>query len=157
MNFQEEHGAEGGWGVRVHVDPQHGLLLQLRLLLHGQALWSCCWTKWEGDDHIFFGGWRPCSPQVKNNMSYVMWINTTHLPVVLLGSGWIGMGWMVSTGHGPDEVLSTLCCLWNICRSYGENVVYTDWKKDNYFRAIKVASLMFIFIFNSLLGGIRQR
>ena len=24
------------------------------------------------------------------------------------------------------------------CRSYGENVVYTDWKKDNYFRAIKV-------------------
>ena len=37
MNFQEEHGAEGGGGVRVHVDPQHGLLLQLRLLLHGQA------------------------------------------------------------------------------------------------------------------------
>ena len=26
-------------------------------------------------------------------------------------------------------------------RSYGENVVYTDWKKDNYFRAIKVPIL----------------
>ena len=26
-------------------------------------------------------------------------------------------------------------------RSYGENVVYTDWKKDNYFRSIKVPSL----------------
>ena len=25
-------------------------------------------------------------------------------------------------------------------RSYGENNVYTDWKKDNYFRAIKVPS-----------------
>ena len=27
-------------------------------------------------------------------------------------------------------------------RSYGENNVYTDWKKDNYFRAIKVPLLI---------------
>ena len=40
-------------------------------------------------------------------------------------------------------------------RSYGENNVYTDWKKDNYFRAIKVS--IRIFTTNLILGGIRQR
>ena len=37
-------------------------------------------------------------------------------------------------GQGSSGLKRTLIT----CRSYGENVVYTDWKKDNYFRAIKV-------------------
>ena len=28
------------------------------------ALRSCCWTSWEGDNHIFFGVWRTSSSQV---------------------------------------------------------------------------------------------
>ena len=29
------------------------------------------------------------------------------------------------------------------CRTFGDNLIYTDWQRDNYFRAVKVVSFVF--------------
>ena len=33
-----------------------------------------------------------------------------------------------------SDLLNTLFC----CRTFGDNLIYTDWQRDNYFRAVKV-------------------
>ena len=64
-----------------------------------------------------------------------------------------------------DAVVADLLNIFLCCRTFGDNLIYTDWQRDNYFRAVKVKyestsqleaiKMVFIRLWQESLGDVK--